>query len=100
MTENHSFELGYADLLAAPDTPYSVSDRLALAQQTGNIFCIKTLWMTCCYCLCQEFQPLSEPLDCLLASVGLDVAVLPPTVCTCVGAECPKIICIRIRIFF
>lgn len=36
MAENRSFGLQHADLLAAPDTPYSVSDILILAQQTGN----------------------------------------------------------------
>lgn len=56
-------------LLAAQNTPYSVSDILVLAQQTGihrvygfNVLC-QTQWMACCYPLQQEYQPLSEPLD-------------------------------------
>lgn len=56
-------------LLAAHNTPYSVSDILVLAQQTGihrvygfNVLC-QTQRMAYCYSLRQEYQPLSEPLD-------------------------------------
>lgn len=45
--------------------PYSVSDILVLAQQTGihRVYGFNVLWMACCYSLCQQYQPLSEPLD-------------------------------------
>lgn len=49
-------------LLAAP---YSVSDILVLAQQTGihRVYGFNVLRMACCYSLCQQYQPPSEPLD-------------------------------------
>lgn len=94
--------------LAVPDTPYSVSDILVLAQQTGNhrvygfkILC-ETLWMACCYSVCQEYQPLSEPLNvCWLHLVwtgtgggGHHVGV--PLCVHVWGSECLNITCIRI----